>query len=330
MRCSLAVRAAPITSRSRACRDGSSSSTMAWASGVMSMRSLRRSSGWGRRRTRPRFSRLSSSEVIEPVVTRRRSAITHGSSGWPAPSTTARTCRALGESWYSSQRVAVVQLHEQLRGPPEVGEALGGERAGAGVLVFEVVADPDRAVRDGAGRPSRPCARGGQWARCQFGDAPGQLGPVVADRLVRRAASLRRTLRAASPSARCGSCSRGRRRPAAGTSTPPAPGSGPAGTVLAMTPTAWPWSGTETRSLMRRYRCVSSLSRWTSRKYLNASVARAVSNGSRTDTALLKASNAASRPGGPSRRPRRPTARPLRGRGRWPAPRRGRATPAPR
>jgi hypothetical protein len=35
-----------------------------------------------------------------------------------------------------------VELHEEIRGVEEVGEALGGERAGAGVLVLEVVVDP--------------------------------------------------------------------------------------------------------------------------------------------------------------------------------------------
>ena len=34
-----------------------------------------------------------------PVVMSRRSAITDGSSGWPAPSMMARISRALGESW---------------------------------------------------------------------------------------------------------------------------------------------------------------------------------------------------------------------------------------
>ena len=37
--------------------------------------------------------------------------------------------------------VTVVQVHEEVPGLEEVGEALGGERAGAGVFVFEVVAD---------------------------------------------------------------------------------------------------------------------------------------------------------------------------------------------
>jgi hypothetical protein len=34
-----------------------------------------------------------------------------------------------------------VELHEEVPGMEEVGEALGGERAGSRVLVFEVVID---------------------------------------------------------------------------------------------------------------------------------------------------------------------------------------------
>ena len=45
----------------------------------------------------------------------------------------------------------VVQFHRHGGGPVKVRVALGGERAGAGVLVLEVVADPDQRLR---------CARG--------------------------------------------------------------------------------------------------------------------------------------------------------------------------
>ena len=47
----------------------------------------------------PAFSSVSSSGVMLAVVINRRCAITVGSSGSPAPSTTARTSRALRESW---------------------------------------------------------------------------------------------------------------------------------------------------------------------------------------------------------------------------------------
>ena len=47
--------------------------------------------------------------------------------------------------------VAVVQVHEQVPGLEQVGEALGGERAGAGVFVFEVVADSSQGFGDGRG-----------------------------------------------------------------------------------------------------------------------------------------------------------------------------------
>jgi hypothetical protein len=42
-------------------------------------------------------------------------------------------------------RLTVVELHQEVRGVEEVGEALGGQRAGFGVLLFEIVIDsPER------------------------------------------------------------------------------------------------------------------------------------------------------------------------------------------
>ena len=55
----------------------------------------------------------------------------------------------------------VVQVHHHGAGPVQVRVALGGQRAGAGVLVLEVIPDPDQGLRraGGAARAVPPGAR---------------------------------------------------------------------------------------------------------------------------------------------------------------------------
>jgi hypothetical protein len=48
-------------------------------------------------------------------------------------------------------RLTVVELHEEIRGVEEVGEAFRGERAGSGILVFEVVIDSPQGFGDASG-----------------------------------------------------------------------------------------------------------------------------------------------------------------------------------
>ena len=86
-----------ITSIEVACTCASMRSTSFRASSVILTRSFLRSSGCGSRRTNPRRSNVSRSDVMLPLVSSRRSPITFGGSGSPAPSMTASACQPLKE-----------------------------------------------------------------------------------------------------------------------------------------------------------------------------------------------------------------------------------------
>ena len=136
---------------------GSSSSAAALPSGVISIRTLRRSAGLGMRRIEL-LPAGSSVAVMVAEATRIRSLTWEGVSGVPASSMTAS---AVATGWEMPKVAAMCRLSPPSSASPvRTRDAYASVQVGvaAGVLVGKVGVDPDDAERGrgGAAAPPRP------------------------------------------------------------------------------------------------------------------------------------------------------------------------------